>query len=86
MHSNIYNWIAYCRVWWRNPVTRGLESCCVKSLDVARASGHPEGWAGWRADALCEVAALRRLAGVRGVPGLRDVIIEPDGAIHIVME
>jgi hypothetical protein len=76
----------HCRVHWRNPNTGEMEFCVAKSLDMAKASSHDGGWAGWHADALHEVEALRCLAGVPGVPALRDVIIEPDGAIHIVME
>lgn len=43
-------------------------------------------WAGGRAGALREVAAQRCVAEDQCVPDFRDVILEADVAIHIIME
>ncbi len=50
------------------------------------AAEHSGGIDGWRADAFHEVDALRRVAGVSGVVGYRDIIEERTGAIHIILE
>jgi hypothetical protein len=74
------------RVYWHNPATDGLEVCVVKALDIAKASTHPDGWARYHADALREVVAMRRVAGVPGVAGFRDMVTTPDGAIRLIIE
>jgi hypothetical protein len=75
-----------CRVSWYNPATGGLEECVVKSLKVDQALSHPDGWAGWTADALREVSALRLVTGVPGVAGFRQMVTEENGAMHLILE
>ncbi len=67
-------------------MTGELEVFVAKSLYLTKAATHDDGWAGYEADALREVAALRRVAGVPGVVEYRNMITEPDGAIHIILE
>jgi hypothetical protein len=55
------------RVYWLNPVTEERELCAVKSLKTSEASTHSDGWAGYHEDAVREVAAMRRVAGLQGV-------------------
>jgi hypothetical protein len=75
-----------CRVYWYNQDTGGLERCVTKSLKAERAAKHSDGWKGLEPDAYREVDALIKVAGVPGVPGYRDIIIERSGAIHIILE
>jgi hypothetical protein len=72
-------------VYWHNPATVGLELCVVKTLNQAM-EAYSDGWAGYNAAALREVAAMRRMAGVLGVPGVRDMVIDHTGTIHLVIE
>ncbi len=74
------------RVYWHNAATGGLELRIAKSLDMEKASTHDEGPAGFEADVLLEVAALERVAGVPGVVGLWQVVREPNGAVHLILE
>ncbi len=45
-----------------------------------------DGWKGFEADAFREVDALHKVAGLEGVVGYRDIIFEPSGPIHIILE
>jgi hypothetical protein len=74
-----------CRVYWLNPVTEEMELCVVKSLKISEALRHPDGWAGYHKDALREVTGMCRVAGVQGVAEFRDIIVEPSGAIHLIL-
>jgi hypothetical protein len=74
------------QVFWYNSETDELVPCATKSLKVEMAAEHSGGVDGWRADAFHEVEALRRVAGVSGVVGYRDIIEERTGAIHIILE
>ncbi len=75
----------HCRVYRHNVTTGELDFCLAKSLDVAKMETHDGGFAGWQADAFREEAALRRVAGVAGVPELWDVITTTNGAVHLIM-
>jgi hypothetical protein len=77
---------AGCSVYWYNLVTKQLELVVVKSPYLPDASPHADGRANWHADALPEVAALGKLAGVPGVVGFRQMVTGPDGALHIILE
>ncbi len=74
------------RVYWYNANTGELDVCVTKSLKTERAAARPDGWEDYRENAVREVDALRKVAGVPGVPGYRDIITEPSGAIHIILK
>lgn len=73
-------------MYWYNPGTGEMDLCVAKSLRLEKAAAHPNGMVGWQAAAAHEVAALKRLAGVPGVVRYRDDVVEPNGAIHIIMQ
>jgi hypothetical protein len=73
-------------VFWYNPATRGLEVYAAKSLDLNADEMDADAWEHYRENASAEVAALRRVSGLPGVVGYRDVIEEPTGKLHIIME
>jgi hypothetical protein len=75
-----------CRVYFHNRDTGGLELSVTKSFKAEGAAKRSDGWKGLQAEALLEVDALVKVAGVPGVPGYRDIIIERSGAIHIILE
>jgi hypothetical protein len=75
-----------CRVYWYNPHTGALEFCVAKTLNVAKAAKHPGGRQGWDAQVHNEVEAMKYLAGVPRVVRYRDVVIQKNSSIVIIME
>ncbi len=71
---------------WYNPNTGGLELCTAKVPKKARAAKHPRGLEGWRADILHEAAAMKWVADVPGVVRYRDVVLQENGGVVIIME
>jgi hypothetical protein len=76
----------HCRVLWYNEETAELEPCVVKSLCLDKADTHPNGEPGYVADSLREVATMRQLSKTPGVARFRDMVVEPSGAIHLILE
>jgi hypothetical protein len=60
--------------------------CIAKSLNMRKAALHCGGLTSWQEDVSREVAALKCVAGVPGVVGLREVVTEPNGAVHLILE
>ncbi len=58
----------------------------AKSLDMTKVTSHSGGQAGWDAAVQREVDALQWLAAVPGVVRFREMITEPNGAVHLIME
>jgi hypothetical protein len=75
-----------CRVYWLDPVTGELELQVAKTLQMEKAAEHPEGLSGWEADVFRELAALECVCGVPGVVQLRQLVKEPNGAVHIILQ
>jgi hypothetical protein len=75
-----------CRVYWHNPKTGGLDHCVAKSFNSGTSSPDASAFAVWREIALQEAEALKRMDGVWGVPRFLNIVQEPEGATHIIME
>jgi hypothetical protein len=64
--------------------TRELEVCAAKSLTLNEDGLDPDEWE--RDDAYTEVAALRRVSGLPGTARYLDIVEEPTGELHIILE
>jgi hypothetical protein len=63
-----------------------LEVYAAKSVDMTKVESHSGGRAGWEAAVQREVDALQLLASVPGVVRFREMVTEPNGALHLIME
>jgi hypothetical protein len=84
--ANVFASALHCRVFWRDPETGELVAYAAKSFDMATAAMKSSGRAGWEAAVQREVDGLKCVAGVPGVVAVRELLTEPNGAVHLIME